>query len=131
MRLRNGTNIIDNEFIIYLEIYADMINADDNIIVRNCKVPVVNSHMRMSVDAFGKIEISKEIKIENVKLDKDFSLVAYDNLSDRKRFVQNQGNSYNNKRNDGSRHYNKDNYSEFSHSHNDTQSVSTFLSSKL
>ena len=36
-----------------------MIEVGQTIIVRNCKIPVVNSHMRMQVDTFGKIEISK------------------------------------------------------------------------
>ena len=77
-----------------------------------------------------KIEISKDIKIENVKLDRDFSAVAYDNLSDRKRFDNYNRNSYMNKRNDGGRQ-NRDNYSEFSQLNNETQSVSTFLSYNL
>ncbi len=36
-----------------------MIEVDQTIIVRNCKIPVVNGHMRMQVDTFGKIEPSK------------------------------------------------------------------------
>ena len=103
-----------------------MINAGDNIIIRNCKIPVVNTHMRMSVDAFGKIEISHDVKIDNVKLDKDFSAVEYDNYMDRRRFGGARDN-YN--RNDGNRQ-NRDNQSEFSISQNDSQSFSTFFSTK-
>ena len=46
MRLRN-------------EKFIDVIQEGLTLIVRNCKVPVINQHMRMQVDAFGKIEVSK------------------------------------------------------------------------
>jgi hypothetical protein len=94
-----------------------LVNAEDTIIVRNCKVPVVNSHMRINVDAFGKIEISKDVKITEVKTEKDYSAIVYDNLADRKRF--NQFNQYNQHREDRSKQY---------MSVNDSQSVNTFLS---
>jgi hypothetical protein len=101
MRIRNGKIYLNN----WKENYSDLINAGDTIIVRNCKVPVVNSHMRMSVDAFGKIEITKDVSIDNVKLEKDFSDVVYDNLSDRKRFGGFNDNYNNNHyRNDNNRH---------------------------
>ena len=79
----------------FLEIYADLINRGDNIIVRNCKIPVINYHMRMSVDAFGKIEISNDSTIENVKLDRNFSDVVYDNYADRKLMNFVKDNTYN------------------------------------
>ncbi len=41
-----------------LEQFVDVIKEGETIIVRNCKVPIVNQHMRMHVDAFGKIEPS-------------------------------------------------------------------------
>jgi hypothetical protein len=42
--------------------------------------------MRMQVDAFGKVEVSHDHKVNDVKTDKDFSEVVYDNLNNRKRF---------------------------------------------
>lgn len=59
---------------------VDLINEKETIIVRNCKIVVVNTHMRMQVDAFGKIEISKDVNIDEVKMDKDMSSVVYDIL---------------------------------------------------
>jgi len=44
---------------ILTEKFIDLIQEGLTIIVRNCKVPVINQHMRMQVDAFGKIEVSK------------------------------------------------------------------------
>jgi hypothetical protein len=41
-----------------IEQFVDIIKEGETIIVRNCKVPIVNQHMRMHVDAFGKIEPS-------------------------------------------------------------------------
>jgi hypothetical protein len=70
---------------------VDIIKESATIIVRNCKVPVVNQHMRMQVDAFGKIEVSHDVKITDVKTDKDFSEVVYDHFSNRKRFENNYG----------------------------------------
>ena len=58
-----------------------MINEGQTIVARNCKIPVVNGHMRMIVDAFGKIEISKDKKVDNVLTEKDLSAVQYDNFS--------------------------------------------------
>jgi hypothetical protein len=43
---------------INIEQFVDIIKEGETIIVRNCKVPIVNQHMRMHVDAFGKIEQS-------------------------------------------------------------------------
>lgn len=54
------------------------------IIVRNCKVPVINQHKRMQVDAFGKIEESKDRTVTEVKLDKDFSAEVFDNFQNQK-----------------------------------------------
>ncbi len=81
--------------------------------------------MRMSVDAFGKIEISNDSLIENIKLDKNFSDVVYDNFADRKmmNFVKENTFNYRDDRNLNSR----DIQSEFSFSH-DTKSVSKFFS---
>ncbi len=41
-----------------LEQFVDIIKEGETVIVRNCKVPIVNQHMRMHVDAFGKVEVS-------------------------------------------------------------------------
>lgn len=68
MRLRN-------------EDYIDMIKEGQTIIVRNCKIPVVNGKMRMIVDAFGKIEVSKDKVITDVAKDKDLSNQVFDNFS--------------------------------------------------
>ena len=68
MRLRN-------------EKYIDMLQEGQTIITRNCKIPVVNGHMRMIVDAFGKIEISREKLVGEVAKDKDLSAAQYDNFS--------------------------------------------------
>jgi len=68
MRLRN-------------ENYIDMIQENQTIIARNCKIPVVNQHMRMVVDAFGKIEISNDKKIVEVNQEKNLSNAQYDNFS--------------------------------------------------
>ena len=79
-----------------------MLAEGQTIIIRNCKIPVVNNHMRMQVDAFGKIEVSKEVKIDEVKQDKDFSAVTYDNVSlkGNKRFQDNNNEvSYYNQQN--------------------------------
>ena len=58
-----------------------MIKEGQTIIARNTKVPVVNGHMRMIVDAFGKIEISKDRVVTEVLKDKDLSAVQHDNYS--------------------------------------------------
>jgi hypothetical protein len=58
-----------------------MIQEGQTIIARNCKIPVVNGHMRMIVDAFGKIEVSKDRTITEVAKDKDLSAAQYDNFS--------------------------------------------------
>lgn len=63
------------------ENYIDMIEEGQTVIARNCKIPVVNGHMRMIVDAFGKIEISKDKKIVEVSKEKDLSAAQYDNIS--------------------------------------------------
>lgn len=75
--------------------------------------------MRMQVDAFGKIEVAKDVKIEEVKMDKNLSDVIYDQFSvNRRRF----GGGYRD---------NRDNRSMNTYSVNDTQSVGTFLSSQI
>lgn len=58
-----------------------MIKEGQTIIARNCKIPVVNGHMRMIVDAFGKIEVSTGKQISEVAKDKDLSAATYDNFS--------------------------------------------------
>jgi hypothetical protein len=45
-------------YFINIEQFVDIIKEGETIIIRNCKVPIVNQHMRMHVDAFGKIEPS-------------------------------------------------------------------------
>jgi hypothetical protein len=72
-----------------LEQFVDIIKEGETIIVRNCKVPVVNQHMRMQVDAFGKIERSTDVRVNDVKTDKDFSEVVYDSFNSRRRFNNN------------------------------------------
>ena len=81
--------------------------------------------MRMCVDAFGKIEIANDSRTENIKLDRNFSDVVYDNFADRKKmnFVKDNSFNYQNDRNINSR----DIHPEFSYSH-DTKSVSKFFS---
>ncbi len=65
----------------------DIIKENETITVRNCKVPVVNGHMRMQVDAFGKIEPSQSVRILDVNTEKDVSAQVYDNFqNNRKRF---------------------------------------------
>lgn len=81
--------------------------------------------MRMTVDAFGKIEIARDYNIDNINLEKDYSTVVYDNYSDRKIFGEYNDIYYN--RNDGYRH-NREKRSEIPFSSNDTHSVSTFFS---
>lgn len=61
--------------------YIDMINEDQTIVIRNCKIPVVNNHIRMIVDAFGKIEVSKDVKVTEVNKEKDLSAAQHDNFS--------------------------------------------------
>lgn len=80
--------------------YIDMIKEGQTIVARNCKIPVVNGHMRMIVDAFGKIEISKDNQVKEVNTDKDLSSVQYDNFS--MRTSQKGGNDRQSKFNDGS-----------------------------
>jgi len=63
--------------------YIDMIKEGMTIVIRNCKIPVVNGHMRMIVDAFGKIEISKDLVIAEVNKEKDLSSLVLDNFSSR------------------------------------------------
>jgi hypothetical protein len=41
------------------EQFVNIIREGETIIVRNGKVPIVNQHMRIHVDSFGKIEPSK------------------------------------------------------------------------
>ena len=76
--------------------YIDMINEGNTIIARNCKIPVVNGHMRMIVDAFGKIEVSKVNNVGEVNKEKDLSQIQYDNFSMRtsQRGFDKQGKGY-------------------------------------
>jgi len=72
--------------------------------------------MRMQVDAFGKIEAAQTIRILDVKMDKDFSAIVYDQMANnRKRYGDN----------------NRDNFRENRSQFTDTQSVGTFLSSQV
>jgi hypothetical protein len=76
-----------------------MIKEGQTIIARNCKIPVVNGHMRMIVDAFGKIEVSKDKTVSEVNKEKDLSAVQYDNFSMR---TSQKGYDRQSKFNDGS-----------------------------
>ena len=40
-----------------------MLEEGQDIVVRNCKVPVINKHIRVIVDTFGKIEICEEVRM--------------------------------------------------------------------
>jgi hypothetical protein len=79
-------------------------------------VPIVNSHMRMQVDAFGKIEPSLDYRVTEVKMDRDLSSVVYDHFS-----TNPQRNRYNP----------RGNQNRGQQSVNDTESVNTFLSSQI
>jgi hypothetical protein len=75
MRLRN-------------ENYIDMLQEGQDIIVRNCKVPVINSRIRIQVDAFGKIELSQDVKIKEVNKERNLSEDVFDHFSSKtRRFV--------------------------------------------
>ena len=65
MRLRN-------------ENFVDSLTEGKEIIIRNCKVPIVKSHIRIQVDAFGKIEESNEGIIKEVNTQKNFSNDVYE-----------------------------------------------------
>ena len=63
--------------------YIDMLKEGDDIIVRNCKVFYISQHIRIQVDAFGKVEINeneKEHIVKEVKKDKNFSEQIVDNF---------------------------------------------------
>ena len=68
------------------EAYVDKFNEGDCIIVRNCKVPFVNNHIRLAVDAFGKIEKDEENKVKEVNKDKNLSDEVYDQYTSKSRF---------------------------------------------
>ena len=76
-----------------------MIEENKTIVARNCKIPVVNGHMRMIVDAFGKIEISKDFKVQDVKKENDLSANTIDNFSVK---TKNKNNDKKSRFNDGS-----------------------------
>ena len=76
-----------------------MIEENKTIIARNCKIPVVNGHMRMIVDAFGKIEVSKDFKVGEVKKENDISANTVDNYSVR---TKNKNNDKKSRFNDNS-----------------------------
>ena len=62
-------------------VIADFIvEVGQTIIVRNCKVPVVNQHMRLQVDSFGKIELSKNFVVEKVDQSKDRTAEEFENF---------------------------------------------------
>ena len=80
-----------------------MIEVGQTIIVRNCKIPVVNQHMRMQVDTFGKIELSKvsilfilnqNFVVEIVNQLKDRSVEEYDNFGKTGISDMNEGSAY-------------------------------------
>ena len=73
MRLRNE-NVIDS------------LKEGQEIIIRNCKVPIVHSHIRIQVDAFGKVDNSNEGKIKEVKKERNFSEDTFEHFSHKKRF---------------------------------------------
>ena len=113
MRLRN-------------EVQIDLLSEGQTIIIRNCKIPILNSHMRMIVDAFGKIEISKSKEIKEVNMEKDLSSIKYDmkqnnyNNSNQGYGGKNRNSNYN-QNNNNSNYYNnkKQNY-------NDNSSINTY-----
>ena len=86
MRLRNG------KFHSKLDVYTDLVEVGQTIIVRNWKVPVVNQHMRLQVDSFGKIEVSKNFVVEKVDQSKDRTAEEFENF---------QGSGERNDRNSG------------------------------
>ena len=135
----------------FLENFVDIIKEGQTIIIRNCKVPIVNQHMRMQVDAFGKIENCLDHTITEVNKEKDLSEVVYDNYSSKKRFEgQNSGSQYGrsnySQSNFGGSSYgggnnnyyggNRDNRQQYrdnnsSYQGGDAASVNTFLSSQM
>merc|ERR1712151_1270404 len=74
--------------------FVDIIKEGQTIIIRNCKVPIVNQHMRMQVDAFGKIENCLDHHISEVNKEKDLSEVVYDNYSSKKRGDRGSNSNY-------------------------------------
>ena len=112
----------------YLENFVDIIKQGEVITIRNCKLPILNGHMRMQVDAFGKIEPCNSVFINDVKMDNDLSAQVYDNFHQRRRYGghRNYGQEYG---------HNQGNFAENksyqTYSVNDTQSVGTFLSSQI
>lgn len=139
MRLRNGI------YLFYLETFVDIINEGEVITIRNCKVPIVNNHMRMQVDAFGKIEVCNSVFINQVNMEKDLSAQEYDHVSvsrknyeesrnlrvgGRNNFYNNRGRSQNYNQNYNQNQNFAENKSYQTFSVNDTHSVNTFLSSQ-
>ena len=125
-----------------LENFVDIIKEGQTIIIRNCKVPIVNQHMRMQVDAFGKIENCLDHTITEVNKEKDLSEVVYDNYASKKRFggqnsSQYDRSNYSQSNFGGSSYYGgqgqrgqyrDNNYSSMG---GDVASVNTFLSSQM
>ena len=107
--------------------------------MRNCKVPVVNGHVRMQVDAFGKIEPSQNVRVLDVNMNNDISAQTYDNFTanNRKRYGQRENREHRDHREyrDNRQYYNQgnfqDNKSYQTYSVNDSHSVNTFLSSQV
>merc|ERR1712032_137710 len=127
MRLRN-------------ENFVDIIKEGQTIIIRNCKVPIVNQHMRMQVDAFGKIENCLDHHISEVNKEKDLSEVVYDNYSSKKRGGDRGNNSQYDRSNYSQSNFGGSSYggnhrqyrdNNFSSMGGDTASVNTFLSSQM
>jgi len=55
---------------------ADRVKEGQTISIRNGRSEVVDEHIRLEVDKFGKIA-DEETKIENCKLDNNISSFAY------------------------------------------------------
>lgn len=84
----------------------------------------------MQVDAFGKIENCLDHFINTVKMDKDLSVVVYDNYSTNRRFNQRDQGEHRDQRYQRGGNYNRDDRNQ-NYSVNDGSSVNTFLSSQV
>ena len=62
----------------------DVIKEGSVITVRNCHANVVNEHLRLEVDRWGKVEVASGVKIDSVKLDNNLSDTEYELVSVRK-----------------------------------------------
>ena len=81
----------------------------------------------MIVDAFGKIEISKNKEIKEVNMEKDLSSIKYDmkqNYSNNNN--NNHGYGGKNRNNNYNQNHNNSNYQNKRQNYNDNSSVNTF-----